>query len=64
MTYLTPGYRNMTNATFDLFTTLGNTCSSLGSYQGRSCLGGYQTGTSAGNTDKAVSDHIASTTVD
>ena len=63
MTYLTPGYRNMTNATFDLFTTLGNTCSSLGSYQGRSCLGGYQTGTSVGNADKAVSDHIACTTV-
>ena len=55
--------RNMTNATFDMYTTLGNTCSSLGQYQGRSFLGGYQTGSSAGNTDKSVYDHIASSTV-
>ena len=61
MNYITN--RNMTNATFDMYTTLGNTCSSLGQYQGRSFLGGYQTGSSAGNTDKSVYDHIASSTV-
>ena len=64
MTYLMPTYRSMTNATIDLYTTLGNTASTIGSYQGRSCLGGYQTGSTVGNTDKYVSDLICSNTFD
>ena len=62
MTYLTPTYRSMTNATFDLYTTLGNTASTTGSYQGRSCLGGYQTGSTVSNTDRYVTDLICSNT--
>mgnify|MGYP001186659274 CR=1 FL=1 len=62
MTYLTPNYRSMTNAYFDLRTTLGNCQSGAGIYQGRSCLGGYQTGSSISNTDTEVSDRISSST--
>ena len=60
LTYLSPTYRNMSNAYFDLRTTLGNCKGGAGHYQGRSCLGGYQTGSSIGNTDTEVSDLIAS----
>ena len=60
LTYLTPSYRNMSNAYFDMYTTLGNCKGGAGHYQGRSCLGGYQTGSSIGNTDTEVMDRIAS----
>ena len=60
MTYLSPTYRNMTNAYFDMYTTLGNCNTTYGQYQGRSCLGGYQTGSSISNTDKEVVDRFAS----
>ena len=62
MTYLTPTYRNMSNAYFDLYTTLGNCNTTYGQYQGRSCLSGYQTGSAVGNTDKDVYDRVASST--
>ena len=62
MTYMTPTYRSMTNAYFDMFTTLGNCNSTYGQYQGRSCLGGYQTGSTVGNTDKEVRDRVSSNT--
>ena len=57
---MSPNYRNMSNAYFDLRTTLGNCKGGAGHYQGRSCLGGYQTGSSIGNTDTEVSDLISS----
>ena len=62
MTYMTPTYRSMTNAYFDMFTTLGNCNTTYGQYQGRSCLGGYQTGSTVGNTDKEVRDRVSSNT--
>ena len=62
MTYMSPTYRNMTNAYFDMFTNLGNCNSVTGVYQGRSCLGGYQTGSSVSNTDKEVRDRVSSNT--
>ena len=62
MTYLAPNYRYMTNAYMDWYTTLGNTSTTYGAYQGRSCLSGYQTGSSIGNTDREVMDRLASST--
>ena len=62
MTYLSPTYRNMNNAYMDWYTTLGNCSTTYGQYQGRSCLGGYQTGSTISNTDKEVMDRIASNT--
>jgi len=62
MTYLLPTYRNMTNAYMDWYTSLGNTNTTYGIYQGRSCLGGYQTGSSIGNADREVMDRVASNT--
>jgi len=62
MTYMHPSYRYMDNAHFYLYTTLGNANSGAGNYQGRSCLGGYQTGTSMSNTDTEVLDYISSST--
>ena len=59
-----PTYRNMTYAYMDWYTTLGNTNTTYGTYQGRSCLGGYQTGSSYWNTDKEVKDSIRSSTLD
>ena len=56
MTYLAPSYRSMSQAYFDLYTTLGGAQSNIGNYQARSCLGGYQTGTSYSNTDINVMD--------
>ena len=64
MTYLHPSYRNMNNAYFDLYTTLGNSNTSNGYYQGRAALGGYQTGSSVSNTDHYVMDRIAANTYD
>ena len=61
MTYLTPTYRNMTNAYFEMHTTLGGAQSTVGNYQGRSCLGGYQTGSSVGNADTYVTDRNSGT---
>ena len=62
MTYLHPNNRNMSNAYFDLYTTLGNSYTSLGYYQGRAALGGYQTGSSVSNSDIQVQDRIAANT--
>ena len=58
LTYLAPTYRNMSSAYFELRTTLGNCKASSGHYQGRSCLGGYQTGSAVSNADTEVSDRI------
>ena len=58
LTYLDPTYRNMSSAYFELRTTLGNCKASSGHYQGRSCLGGYQTGSAVSNADTEVSDRI------
>tara|TARA_Y200000002_G_scaffold381058_1_gene394044 strand:- start:239 stop:1702 length:1464 start_codon:yes stop_codon:yes gene_type:complete len=60
LTYLSPTYRNMSNAYFELHTTLGNCNVGAGYYQKRSCLGGYQTGSSISNTDTEVMDRITS----
>ena len=57
MTYLTPSYRNMNNAYFELKTTFGNQ-NNVGNYQGRTFLSGYQTGDTWANTDIDVSDRI------
>ena len=54
--------RQMTSAYFNLTTTLGNCNTTYGAYQGRSCLSGYQTGSTISNTDKSVSDRIQSNT--
>ena len=62
MTYLHPSYRYMNEANFNLYTTLGNANSGAGNYQGRSCLGGYQTGSSMTNTDTEVLDQCSSQT--
>ena len=62
MTYLKPTYRNMTNAYMDWYTTLGNTGTTYGQYQGRATLSGYQTGSNISNTDQEVRDRIASST--
>ena len=64
LTYLHPNYRYMDQAHFYLYTTLGNAHSGAGNYQGRSCLGGYHTGSSMGNTDTDVLDDISSSTYD
>ena len=64
LSYLRPTYRNMTYAYMDWYTTLGNTNTTYGTYQGRSCLGGYQTGSSYWNTDQQVKDTIRSNTLD
>ena len=60
MTYVYNRY--MTNAYFDLTTSFGNCNSTYGAYQARSCLSGYQTGSTITNTDKSVNDRIQSTT--
>ena len=62
MTYLHPNYRNMTNAYFDLYTTLGNSNTTFGYYQGRAALSGYQTGSAISNADYHVQDRIAANT--
>ena len=64
LSYLRPTYRNMTYAYMDWYTTLGNTNTTYGTYQGRSCLGGYQTGSSYWNTDTVVKDTIRCNTLD
>ena len=60
MTYVYDRY--MPSAYFDLRTTFGNTQSTYGVYQGRSCLSGYQTGSTVSNTDRYVVDRIQSNT--
>ena len=60
MTYVYNRY--MQDAYFNLTTTLGNTNSTYGAYQARSCLSGYQTGSTMTNTDKSVNDRIQSST--
>ena len=63
LSYLRPTYRNMTYAYMDWYTTFGNTNTTYGQYQGRSCLSGYQTGSSYWNTDREVKDSIMSSTL-
>ena len=60
MTYVYDRY--MPSAYFDLRTTFGNTHTTYGVYQGRSCLSGYQTGSTITNTDRYVVDRIQSST--
>ena len=60
MTYVYNRY--MSDAYFNLTTSFGNCNSTYGAYQARSCLSGYQTGSTITNTDKSVNDRIQSTT--
>ena len=62
MTYIDPDRRLMTDAHFYMDTTFGQSISSQGNWTGRSCLAGWQTGSSEYYCDKYVSDDIVSST--
>ncbi len=62
MSYIDPDRRYMNDAHFYIDTTFGQSVSVYGNWTGRSCLAGWQTGSSEFYSDKTVTDDIGSNT--
>ena len=62
MSYIDPDRRYMNDAHFYIDTTFGQSVSTYGNWTGRSCLAGWQTGSSEFYSDKTVTDDIGSNT--
>ena len=62
MTYIDPDRRYMTDAHFYMDTTFGQSVSTQGNWTGRSCLAGWQTGSTEFYCDRYVTDDIGANT--
>ena len=62
MTYIDPSRRYMNDAHFYMDTTFGQSVSSQGNWTGRSCLAGWQTGSTEFYCDRYVTDDIGANT--